>query len=32
MSDAFFAGVLTGVSLLTWGLMVLCDKLLGGQR
>jgi hypothetical protein len=32
MSDAFFAGVLVGLSLLTMGLLVLCDKLLGVQR
>jgi hypothetical protein len=32
MSDAFFVTLLAGMAALTWGLLVLCDKLLGDQR
>jgi hypothetical protein len=32
MLDAFFVAVLVGLGLLTWGFLVLCDRLLGGQR
>jgi hypothetical protein len=32
MSDVFFLAVLAGLALLTWGLLILCDKLLGVPR
>ena len=32
MSDMLFLAILIGFSVLTWGLLALCDLLLGGKR
>jgi hypothetical protein len=32
MSDGFFLALLTALAVLTWGLLVLCDRLLGVHR
>lgn len=31
MSDLAFAAVIVGFALLSWGLIVLCDRLMGGK-
>jgi hypothetical protein len=31
VSDLFFMAVLVAFSVLTWGLIVLCDRLMGGN-
>jgi hypothetical protein len=31
MTDTFFAAVFAGLAVLTWGLLVLCDWLMGGN-
>jgi hypothetical protein len=32
MLDLFFAAVLAGFCLLSWGLVELCSRLMGGER
>jgi len=32
MSDMLFLAILIGFGVLTWGLLALCDQLLGGKR